>query len=167
MSWFSSLLGPVLGIAGNALLPGIGGVLGGALGSAIGGSSANKESVQQGQGMDAAQWIAALRANRPNQTNASGATSNWTQDDKGNWAQKTNFGPEEQKRRDLYNQLAFSRMQGAQGIDLSRYSKPLDYNAIGLGALNRAAGGQGTTGARPNYNNPYVSLGGNFLGQGG
>lgn len=156
MGWLKSLL-PFAGAAvGGAIGGPVGASIGGGLTSAVMGGLSTKNNA-------AAALAAQLRAERPNQTNASGATSNWTQDAQGNWTQKVAFGPEEQARRDLFNQIAQSRMQGAKGIDLSRYAKPIDWDALGFGAMSAATGGSGTTGKRPWANAPYTSMGGDYL----
>jgi hypothetical protein len=125
-----------------SFIPGIGEIAGPALGAIMGGRG-NKNSVQQAQQMDAQQWQNQLQAMRPNLTNASGATQEWTQDPTtGKWSRKEQLGAEEQKRRDIYNQIALSRMNQASGMNLNQ----------GGGAINYKA-----------YN---PSLGGSYLGQG-
>jgi hypothetical protein len=49
MSFFSKLLGPALGVVGNMILPGVGGVIGTALGSAIGGNESSSSAQQNNQ----------------------------------------------------------------------------------------------------------------------
>lgn len=138
------------------------GILGGALG-AFGGKKQSDLGKEQ-RAQDAARWAETLAYNRPNQNNPFGSMA-WTKDDKGNWTQNVTFNPAEQERLDMFRNLAKNRMNMAQGMDLSRYGKPIDYNALGLGHIASAAGGQGTTGQRQWTNNPYAgSFGGNYLG---
>ena len=126
---FKNLLPAIGMIAGNAIAPGIGTAIGGAIGSGIAGGSATKRAVSGIQDQDRQAYANYLRAARPNQTNASGATSAWNQDSTGNWSQKVALGPEEQKRRDLYNQMMAGRMQQASGMDMSRYNQGMDFSS--------------------------------------
>jgi hypothetical protein len=109
-------------------------------------------------------WEAALRANRVNQYNPWGS-SEWVQDEKGNWTQNQNLNPAEQSRLDDFRQIAANRMNAGKGINLSHFSTPMDYESMGLGAIARAAGVQpgGTTGQRPWANSPYSSRAGDYL----
>jgi hypothetical protein len=103
--------------------------LGAAAGALLQGGSNNKIS-QSNQGYDKQAYADALRYNRPNQQNASGATSNWAQDPtSGAWTQTQQFGPEEQKRRDMFNQIAMSRMQNAGQMKLPDLSQGINYNS--------------------------------------
>jgi hypothetical protein len=105
-----------------------------------------------------------LRANRPNQETPFG-NSTWTQDEKGNWTQKMTLDPQDQERLGQFRQMAGGRMTAANQQDMSRYAKGIDYNAIGLGHLNAAAGGTGTTGKSPWADNAFSSSGGEYLNQ--
>lgn len=127
-------------------------------------SKASKDNAQTAQNMSAEDWARyqqynqqALQANRPTQVNALGDKLSWTQDDKGNWIQTDKFSPE---RQALYNSqlnIAGNRMGAAQGIDLSRYSRGIDYNALGMGNLAQAAGGAPST-----SKSPYPTEGGTY-----
>lgn len=98
-------------------------------------------------------WGEALRASRPNQTNAWGATRKWERDANGNWVQKDSFSPSQQRRADIYDSIAEQRLAAAQaGI------KP-DYERMGFGHLLSG----GTTGQRPWANSPTSSMGGDQL----
>lgn len=112
-------------------------------------------------------WNDMLQAQRANQVNPHGSLT-WTKDDKGNWTQTTAYNPQEQARLDMFNKIAADRMNRAGKVDLSVYDKPMDWNALGFGALASAAGVQpgGTTGSRPWYNtiSPYSNLGGRGMG---
>jgi hypothetical protein len=83
-------------------------------------------------------------ANRPNQTNAMGDTSNWTRDPvTGQWTNKVSFGQQNQQKFDQQSQMAAAlrgqimdqqknpvAMPGMTGID------PSTFQGINLGALS-------------------------------
>jgi hypothetical protein len=88
----------------------------------------------------------------------------WTEGPDGKWTQESKFAPEQQGLFDKQNSIRAARMAAATGQDLSRYSKGIDYNAMGLGHLAQAAGaGPGTTGKRPWADSPWASAGGEYL----
>lgn len=121
---------PVLGsLAGNALLPGVGGVIGGQLGAAFAGKKGTQKAVDETRALDSKNYGKYLQAASPNQVNAAGATNAWTVDpETGARSQKVSFGPEEQKRRDMYNQMMGNRMTQAGAMDMSRYNKGMDFS---------------------------------------
>ena len=95
----------------------------GAAGSIIGGK-ANKSAAKSAAAGDAANYSKYLRSASPNYTTTSGATSKWAVDPTtGERTQTMAFGPEEQKRRDMYNQAAGNRAQIGAGFDLSRFNQ--------------------------------------------
>ena len=55
-------------------------------------------------------------ANRPDQTNAWGDQSQWTQNPDGSWAQQTTFGAGHQATADAQQQMQQGRMQAAAGL---------------------------------------------------
>jgi len=150
-NFLTSLLPIAAGALGSFLGPG-GAALAGGLASSLLGGSANKDASQSNQAYDKQAYIDALRYNRPNQQNASGATSNWMQDPtSGAWTQTQQFGPEEQKRRDVFNQIALSRMQNAGTMKLPDMSQGINYGSWKM----------------PKYGSPGGDFGAKSLGIGG
>ena len=95
----------------------------GAAGSIIS-SKANKKAVNSSNEADGVNYAKYLRSASPNYTTTSGATSKWAVDPTtGERTQTMAFGPEEQKRRDMYNQAAGNRAQIGAGFDLSRFNQ--------------------------------------------
>jgi len=118
-----SFLGPALSLGANFLLPGSGPVVG-ALTSGLLGKKNSKSAFNQLQATDNARYDKYLQAASPNTTDASGGTSKWTVDPAtGARSQTMAFGPEEQKRRDMYNQAAGNRAQIGAGMDLSMFNQ--------------------------------------------
>ena len=157
LGFLKNLIGPALGMAGGMTgIPGLG-QLGSALGGAIGGGLKTKGNAKAQQ----QQYIDALRANRPDQSNPFGSLS-WTEGPGGKWSQNVTMNPEDQKRLDMFRQIAASRLGQAGKIGLP--TGAIDYDKMGLGSLAAAAGiGQGSTGKRPWADSPYASMGGNML----
>lgn len=119
-------------------------------------SRAGRQNAQTAQGMSEAdrqfyqqQWANALRANRPNQTTDFGS-SEWTQDDKGNWSQKVSLAAPEQARLGDYRQIAANRMAAAAGMDVT---KPMRYDTTGYGS-NAAANWT----SQPGQFDPFASF---------
>lgn len=125
MGILKKILPIAAGAVGNYFLPGIGGQVAAGLTSSLIGGKSTRDSAKQS-------LVDQLRAYRPNQTNASGASSTWTEGPNGQWSQTQKFGSEEQARRDLFNQIAMQRMQSAGSVNLGDRSKPIDYKAFQL-----------------------------------
>ena len=125
-----SLLPIAATVLGNTIAPGIGGALAGGLTSSLMQGGGNKNISQGNQAWDRQAYADALRYNRPNQVNASGATNSWAQDPtSGGWTQTQHFGPAEQQRRDQFNQIAMQRMQNAGGMKLPDLSQGINYGS--------------------------------------
>lgn len=123
MGMFTKLLGPALSLGANFLVPGSGAAVG-ALTSGLLSGKSNKKTISGIQQMDDQKYDKYLMNARPNYEDASGGTSSWTNDPAtGRPMQKMAFGPEEQKRRDFYNQAAGNRAQIGAGMDLSAFSR--------------------------------------------
>ena len=139
------ILKTILPIAAS-FIPGIGPIAGPLVAAAM--SAMDKKNIAKGlRSGDMAGWQAANVANHPNQTDVSGATSNWAQDpNTGQWGNVQKFGPEEQARRDTWNQMMASRMKQAQGIDMSIYNKPINYQSWQQPKYNWQTGQQASMG---------------------
>jgi len=130
MNFLKSLLPIAAGAAGTFFGGPVGGQIAGSLASSFMGSKSNKNISQGNQNWDRQAYADALRYNRPNQVNASGATNNWAQDPtSGAWTQTQKFGAPEQQRRDAFNQIAMSRMQNAGGMKLPDLSQGINYRS--------------------------------------
>ena len=130
MGIFKKILPIAAGAVGTYFGGPIGGQIAGGLASSLVGGKSNKNISQGNQAYDKQAYIDALRYNRPNQQNASGATSMWSTDPATGQAMQTqSFGPEEQKRRDMFNQIAMSRMQNAGQVKLPDLSQGVNYRS--------------------------------------
>jgi len=148
--FLKSVLPAALGMGANFLVPGSGMLVGG-LASGLMSGSKNKKTSQQNQDWERQAFADELRYGRRNMTNASGATNTNVQDPTtGAWTQNIAFGPEEQKRRDMYNQIAMSRMQNAGQMKLPDMSQGINYGAWKM----------------PNYNSGGNNFGASSLGLG-
>ena len=135
-------------LAGNAIAPGIGGALAGGLASSLVQGGGNKNTSQANQNWDRQAYADALRYNRPNQVNASGATNSWAQSPQGQWTQTQQFGPAEQQRRDAFNQIAMQRMQNAGQIKLPDLSQGVNYGAWRMPSYGSPGGDFGASALR-------------------
>ena len=127
--FIKNVIPAALGMGANFLLPGSGALVGGLAGAAMT-SKKNKNISQDAQNYERQAFADELRYGRRNMTNASGATNTNVQDPTtGAWTQNIAFGPEEQKRRVMYNQIAMSRMQNAGGMKLPDLSQGINYGA--------------------------------------
>ena len=146
-----SLIPAALGMASNAFLPGSGALVGPLASAALQGGS-NKKTSKANQEWERQQYIDQLRYGRRNMTDASGATMTNTQDPTtGAWESKVALGPEEQKRRDMYNQIGMQRMNNAGQMKLPDLSQGINYGAWRM----------------PRYGSPGGDFGASSLGMGG
>ena len=124
-----SFIPAALGMAANSFVPGSGALVGGLASSALQGGS-NKKTSAANQEWERQQYVDQLRYGRRNMTDASGGTLTNTQDPTtGAWSSKTALGPEEQKRRDIYNQIGLSRMNNAAQVKLPDLSQGINYRS--------------------------------------
>ena len=148
---FKSLIPAALGMGANAFLPGSGPLVGALAGSFMQGGS-NKKTSREMQEWERAQYADQTGYARRNMTDASGATLTNTQDPLTKaWATKIALGPEEQKRRDIYNQIGMQRMGAAASMKMPDLSQGINYGAWKM----------------PKYGSPGGDFGANSLGMGG
>ena len=146
-----SFIPAALGMASNAFLPGSGALVGPLASAALQGGS-NKKTSREMQEWERAQYADQTGYARRNMTDASGATLTNTQDPLTKaWATKIALGPEEQKRRDMYNQIGMQRMNNAGQMKLPDLSQGINYGAWKM----------------PRYNSPGGDFGASSLGMGG
>jgi len=118
----------------------------------VGGAYLNKKASKRNQGWERAQYADQTGYARRNMTDASGATLTNTQDPLTKaWATKIALGPEQQQRRDIYNQIGLSRMNNAASMKLPDLSQGINYGAWKM----------------PRYNSPGGDFGASSLGMGG
>ena len=146
-----SFIPAALGMGANAFLPGSGPLVGALAGSFMQGGS-NKKTSREMQEWERAQYADQTGYARRNMTDASGATMTNTQDPTtGAWESKVALGPEEQKRRDIFNQIGLSRMNNAAQVKLPDLSQGINYGAWKM----------------PKYGSPGGDFGASSLGMGG
>ena len=146
-----SFIPAALGMASNAFLPGSGALVGPLASAALQGGS-NKKTSREMQEWERQQYIDALRYGRRDMTDASGATRRSVQDPTtGAWSETQALGPEQQQRRDIYNQIGLSRMNNAASMKLPDLSQGINYGAWKM----------------PRYNSPGGDFGASSLGMGG
>ena len=139
------------GMLANTFLPGSGALVGALTGSVMQGGS-NKKTSREMQEWERQQYIDALRYGRRDMTDASGATRRSVQDPTtGAWSETQALGPEQQQRRDIYNQIGLSRMNNAASMKLPDLSQGINYGAWKM----------------PRYNSPGGDFGASSLGMGG
>jgi len=147
---FKSLIPAALGMGANFLVPGSGALVGPLASAALQGGG-NKKISKANQEWERAQYIDQLRYGRRNMTDASGGTLTNTQDPTtGAWESKTALGPEQQQRRDIYNQIGLSRMNNAAQVKLPDLSQGINYRSWQM----------------PKYGSPGGDFGASSLGMG-
>ena len=147
---FKSLIPAALGMGANAFLPGSGPLVGALAGSFMQGGS-NKKTSREMQEWERQQYIDALRYGRRDMTDASGATRRSVQDPTtGAWSETQALGPEQQQRRDIYNQIGLSRMNNAAQVKLPDLSQGINYRSWQM----------------PKYGSPGGDFGASSLGMG-
>ena len=142
-----SFIPAALGMGANYFLPGSGALVGGLASSALQGG-ANSKTSKANQEWERQQYLDQTGYARRNMEDASGATLTNTQDPLTKaWASKIALGPEEQKRRDIYNTIGLDRMNSAASMKMPDMSQGINYNAYKM----------------PKYGSPGGDFGGSSL----
>lgn len=114
-----------------------------------------KGAAEAQAGSSAANVQAQTQANRPDQTNAFGASSDWTQNPDGSWTQKQSLSPELQGIRDTLTQQT-----------KDAYGKPLDDGSAARQHAIDASYGQATSRLNPQWDQRQEQVGAQLANMG-
>jgi hypothetical protein len=146
------------GALGSWLAKNLGGLVQGGLETSAG--NKNSQLAQQLFNQINQNYLTQQQYNRPDQATPFGS-SKWTVDPKtGQYTQTTSLNDKDQANLDASRQLSANKLNAANSMNLSNYSKNIDWNSIGLGKLANAAGINpgGTTDSMGGYalNGPHT-----------